>query len=156
LALNAGTMAMEKDPLLIQGRSAVDDRGAVGFVNEFSFEGVKRFYTVANHSRGFVRAWHGHKREGKFCTAVRGSLLVCCVLIDDWDNPSANLKIHRFVLSEHNPAVLKIPPGHANGFMSLTDDAKIMFFSTSTLEESAGDDIRYPARRWDPWRVEER
>jgi dTDP-4-dehydrorhamnose 3,5-epimerase len=40
--------------------------------------------------------------------------------------------------------------------MSLTVDAKIMFFSTSTLEESMKDDIRFPARRWDPWHVEER
>jgi hypothetical protein len=31
-----------------------------------------------------------------------------------------------------------------------------MFFSTSTLEESLRDDIRFPARYWDPWQVEER
>ena len=31
-----------------------------------------------------------------------------------------------------------------------------MFFSTSTLDESLGDDIRFPARYWDPWQVDER
>jgi dTDP-4-dehydrorhamnose 3,5-epimerase len=40
--------------------------------------------------------------------------------------------------------------------MSLTADAKLMFFSTSTVEESRGDDYRYDARHWDPWQVEER
>ncbi len=40
--------------------------------------------------------------------------------------------------------------------MSLTDDAKIIFFSTTTLEESQGDDYRFDARLWDCWRVEER
>ena len=30
-------------PTLIEGGLAVDDRGEVRFVNEFNFEGVKRF-----------------------------------------------------------------------------------------------------------------
>lgn len=141
---------------LIQGRAAVDDRGAVGFVNDFDFSGVKRFYSVENHRQGFVRAWHGHKRESKHCTVVQGAMLVCCIDIDDWANPSLDLPVHRYVLSERNPAVLSIPAGHVNGFMSLTANAKIIFFSTATLQESEQDDIRFPARRWDPWRVEER
>lgn len=144
------------EPKLIKGASAVDDRGAVGFVNDFNFSGVKRFYSVTNHSRGFVRAWHGHKHEAKYCTVVAGAMLVCCIEIDNWDNPSGNLPINRFVLSAESPSVLAVPAGYVNGFMSLTEGAKIMFFSTSTLEESLKDDIRFPARRWDPWRVEER
>jgi dTDP-4-dehydrorhamnose 3,5-epimerase-like enzyme len=147
---------MDKEPRLIPGRSAIDDRGFVGFVNDFNFAGVKRFYTVTNHRAGFVRAWHGHKHENKYCIAVTGALLVCCIRIDNWDNPSPDLPIQRFVLSEESPGVLYVPAGYVNGFMSLSDKAKIQFFSTSTLEESQKDDIRFPARQWDPWRVEER
>jgi dTDP-4-dehydrorhamnose 3,5-epimerase len=147
---------MADNPILTRGQCAVDDRGTVSFVNDFKFTDVKRFYTVSNHRAGFVRAWHGHKHEAKYCTAVKGNLVVCCIQIDDWDKPSANLPIQRFVLSEHTPAVLHVPPGYVNGFMSLTEAAKIMFFSTSTLEESMKDDIRFPSRQWDPWRVEER
>lgn len=147
---------MPDTPELMKGQCAVDDRGTVSFVNDFAFAGVKRFYTVTNHRTGFVRAWHGHKHEAKFCTAVHGALLVCCIRIDDWDNPSADLPINRFVLSEHTPGVLHVPAGYVNGFMSLTDNAKITFFSTSTLSDSLKDDIRFPAFRWDPWRVEER
>jgi dTDP-4-dehydrorhamnose 3,5-epimerase len=40
--------------------------------------------------------------------------------------------------------------------MSLTGDAKLMFFSTSTVEESREDDVRFDARYWDAWSVEER
>ena len=40
--------------------------------------------------------------------------------------------------------------------MSLTTDLKLMFFSTSRLEESQGDDFRYDARYWDIWQVVER
>ena len=51
-----------EEPQLIAGGLAVDDRGAVGFVNEFDFAGVQRFYTVKNHRAGMVRAWHAHRR----------------------------------------------------------------------------------------------
>ncbi len=143
-------------PELLRGGLAVDDRGEVGFVNDFDFGDVKRFYTVSNHEAGFVRAWHGHRNEAKYVLAVAGAALVCCVEIDDWDDPSPGLEPQRFVLSERSPAVLRVPAGYVNGFMTLTPGAKLMFFSTSTLEESLGDDIRFPARYWDPWHVEER
>jgi len=152
----SGVAPSESAAKLIKGGLAVDDRGEVGFVNDFDFTGVKRFYTVGNHRAGFIRAWHGHRREAKYATVVAGSMLVCCVRIDDWDNPSPHLPVQRFVLSDRTPAVLHIPAGCANGFMSLTEGAKIVFFSTSTLQESLGDDIRFPARTWDPWTIEER
>jgi dTDP-4-dehydrorhamnose 3,5-epimerase len=145
-----------ESPRLIDGGLAVDDRGFVAFVNGFDFAGVKRFYTVGNHRAGFVRAWHAHRREAKYVTLVRGAAIIGAVTIDDWTTPDRNATVHRYVMSAHRPSVLYVPAGHANGFMSLTEDATLMFFSTSTLEESRGDDVRYDARYWDPWTVEER
>ena len=146
----------EAGPILIEGAMASDDRGTVAFVNGFDFAPVRRFYVVRNHERGFVRAWHAHRRERKFVTVVDGAALVCCVRIDDWDSPSPDLPVSRFVLSAAEPSVLEIPSGYANGFMSLTEEAAVLFFSSSTLEESRGDDVRFPARLWDPWLIEER
>jgi len=143
-------------PQLIKGGIAVDDRGAVSFVNDFTFSGIKRFYLVENHSRNFVRAWHGHKMEEKYVLVTKGTAIVAAVKIDDWEKPSKDQTVHKFVLSEKSPEILHIPNGYANGFMSLTDDVKIMFFSTASLAESAKDDYRYNARYWDPWKVEER
>jgi dTDP-4-dehydrorhamnose 3,5-epimerase len=143
-------------PILYTGDLAVDDRGEVGFVNEFDFAGVKRFYTVKNHGALFVRAWHAHRREAKYVTVVEGAAIVGAVRIDNWEKPSRDLPAERFVLSAHKPAVLYIPPGYANGFMSLTQDLKLMFFSTASLEESRGDDFRYDSRYWDVWQVAER
>jgi dTDP-4-dehydrorhamnose 3,5-epimerase len=147
---------MNDEVRLIRGGLATDDRGEVGFVNEFDFADVKRFYMVSNHRQGFIRAWHAHRIEGKYVLVVKGAAMVCGVKIDDWDQPSRDLQIHRYVLSERLPSALYLPPGYANGFMSLTDNAKLLFFSTATLEDSLGDDIRYDARYWDPWTVEER
>jgi len=143
-------------PRLLAGNLAVDDRGQVAFVNDFSFDGVKRFYVVSNHRQGFIRAWHAHRREAKYVTAVQGAAIVGAVAIDNWESPSRDSQVHRFVLSATKPSVLFIPAGYANGFMSLTADAKLAFFSTSTLEESHGDDIRYDSRYWDIWSVVER
>jgi len=144
------------EPEFIEGGIGIDDRGEVGFVNGFNFTGVRRFYTVRNHRLAFIRAWHAHHRESKYVTVVQGSAIVGAVKIDDWDNPSRDLKVNRFVLSAGKPSVLFIPNGYANGFMNLTEDAILVFFSTSTLEESKGDDIRYDAYYWNPWQIIER
>jgi dTDP-4-dehydrorhamnose 3,5-epimerase len=143
-------------PRLIEGGLSVDDRGSVSFVNDFGFAGVKRFYMVTNHRAGFVRAWHAHRHEAKYVMVARGAALVGAVKVDDWETPDRASEVHRYVLSAHKPSVLHIPAGYANGFMSLTEDATLMFFSTSTVEESRNDDVRYDARHWDIWNVVER
>lgn len=147
---------LSKEPLHFQGNLAVDDRGEVGFVNEFDFTGVKRFYSVYNHKQGFVRAWHAHKNEAKYVTVTSGAALVGAVAVDNWDKPSPTAPVARFVLAANKPSVLFIPAGYANGFMSLSPETRMMFFSTSTLEQSRGDDIRYDARLWDIWNIVER
>ena len=129
---------------LINGGLSVDDRGSVRFVNDFNFDGVKRFYQVENHSKGFIRAWHGHKKEGKYVYVVNGSALIGVVNMDSEE-------INKFVLSSQTPKVLWIPPGHYNGFKSLEENTKILFFSTSTIEESLGDDIRESHDKWNIW-----
>ena len=134
----------------------MDDRGSVAFVNGADLSGFVRFYLVRNHARNFVRAWHGHQRERKLVTVVAGAALVCCVQVDDWDAPSHDLEIHRFVLSADRPAVLSIPAGFANGSMSLTDGTVICYFSDTAIEDAGADDFRFPARIWDPWHVVER
>ena len=144
------------EPRLISGGRFVDDRGTLSVVNEFDLAGVNRFYIVENHRDGFVRAWHGHQREAKYVMVVSGAAIVAAVAVDDWDSPSPDLPIHRFVLSADSPAILHVPAGYANGFKTLRPDTRIIFFSTATLEESATDDIRFEAHFWNPWDVVER
>ena len=141
---------------LIEGGLAVDDRGSVSFINDFNFAGIKRFYAVTNHRAGFVRAWHAHRREAKYVTVLQGSAVVGAIKIDNWDKPSKTLQPERFVLSSAKPSALYVPAGYANGFMSLTDHTVMVFYSTATVEESRGDDVRFDARYWDVWQVVER
>jgi dTDP-4-dehydrorhamnose 3,5-epimerase-like enzyme len=148
--------ASHSEPVLLRGGLSVDDRGELGFVNDFCFEGVKRFYTVANHRAGFVRAWHGHRKEAKYVTVVQGAALIGAAPLGDASHPSRETPVKRYILSANQPSVLFIPPGYFNGFMSLTIDTKLMFFSTATLEESLDDDIRLEAHFWNIWNIEER
>lgn len=141
---------------IIEGGVSVDDRGLISYVNGFHFEDVRRFYIVQNHNSPFIRAWHAHKNEAKYIYVISGSALVGAVEIDDWDAPSKDLIVHQYILSEKKPSVLFIPKGYANGFMSLTNDLKVIFFSTSSLAESVEDDYRYDSHYWDIWNIVER
>lgn len=141
---------------LIQGNAVTDDRGSVSFVNDFNFVGVKRFYSVINHRPQFVRAWHAHKKEAKFVSVIQGAAILGAVKIDSWENPSIDLEVSKYVLSERAPSILYIPPGYANGFMTLVENTRLIFYSTSTLVESIGDDYRYDSKLWDIWNITER
>ena len=147
---------MRDEPELIDGGIAIDDRGQLIFANDFRLDEYKRFYLIKNHKDQFVRAWHGHKLEAKAIIVVEGAAVVGAVKVDNWDSPSKDLVPHRIVLSSKKPAVFLIPSGFANGIMSLTADTVIAVFSSSTVEDSRGDDYRFPSRLWDIWSVEER
>jgi dTDP-4-dehydrorhamnose 3,5-epimerase len=147
---------MKEEIRLLEGGLAVDDRGQLQFCNALDLKSVRRFYIVSNHQPQFVRAWHGHQREAKYVFAISGAAIVAAVPVEDWAHPDKNAKVQRFVLSEKKPAMLYIPAGYANGFKTLLPDTRLMFLSTSTLEESMKDDIRFAADTWNPWNIEER
>lgn len=141
---------------IIKGDISIDDRGSVSFINEFNFDNIKRAYIVENYNQGFIRAWHGHKNEEKYVQVISGSALIAGVKIDNWDKPSLDLEVHKFVLSEFKPSILYIPRGYANGFKTLSVGSKLIFYSTSTLEDSINDDFRFKFDLWNPWDVEYR
>ena len=129
---------------IFNGGIAVDDRGSVSFVNDFDFKGVKRFYMVQNHEKGFVRAWHGHKKESKYILVTRGTIRLILV------NMETEIQ-EEYILSDKKPQILFIPAGYYNGFQTLADDTQVMFFSTTTLEESKDDDYREKWNKFNEW-----
>ena len=143
-------------PVLIEGGLSVDDRGSVSFANDCDLSPFRRFYLVSNHQANQVRAWHAHQREAKAVMVISGAAIVAAVRVDDWFCPStlpSLTKIHRHVLSASKPAALLIPPGYANGFKTLTEGARLLWFSTATVEESKADDYRWAWNYWNPWGV---
>jgi dTDP-4-dehydrorhamnose 3,5-epimerase len=141
-----------------QGDIAVDDRGSLRFVNDFDFADVKRFYQVENHDDDTVRAFHGHMKEAKYVYVASGSIILCLAPLNEKNELEKNSKVERLVLSAAKPKVVYVPAGYVNGFRALEKNTKIIFFSTTTLQESLGDDYRFPYDFFgeEIWEVENR
>lgn len=144
---------MSDKPILINGGIHKDDRGIIRFINDFNLEDIKRFYCIQNKSEEIVRAWQAHKIECKYFFVVSGAFTVCSVKIDNWDNPSHNLVIHRFKLTEHESNILYIPAGFANGFKANQPNSKMIIYSNKTLDESENDDFRFDKNNWIDWSI---
>lgn len=133
---------------LITGNTHIDERGTIRFVNDFNFEGVKRFYAISHPDSEIIRAWQAHKLETKYFFVTKGSFLINWIEIDDWKQPSKDLQVNSYNLSVQHSEILKVEPGYANGFKALEPDSTLIIYSNLSLEQSIADDYRYPADYW--------
>jgi dTDP-4-dehydrorhamnose 3,5-epimerase len=140
-------------PGIIAGGIFTDQRGTISFVNDFTLDETKRFYTIQPADLNPVRAWQGHKKEEKWFYVVSGCFKVITVKIDNWEAPSDQCEIHEFDLRADTPAILHIPGGYANGFKALQPDSQVIIFSNFAVQQSAGDDYRYDQNRWFNWEI---
>ena len=158
-----------EQPKLILGEVHCDDRGTLSVVNDFAeFEKMKRFYQIKNVSKDVVRAFHGHFYEEKYIYVTNGSAKIFCAKMKEHcpaQTPKGSMKkvygLHEkeeFILTDKLPSILHIPKGYANGFKALEENTTIIFFSTSTLEESKNDDIRFDWNHFgeDIWNTQNR
>ena len=132
-----------EDPLLIKGDEFIDERGSLSFVNDFTFDYVKRFYIIKHTSSNIIRAWQAHKSEMKFFYVLHGEFIVNLVKIDNWKNPSKENEVISYRLSKRNNSILVIPKGYANGFINTEKNSELLVFSSASLEESLKDDYRF-------------
>ncbi len=133
---------------LIDGGQHTDARGTVSFVNEFDFRGVDRFYWVMAGEANVMRGWVGHRREQKWFTVVQGEVLIAVVRPDDWERPSRDLPVTRYLLSAARPQVLHVPAGYATGSVNLNQKAVLMIFSSGKIEDARADDFRFMTEQW--------
>lgn len=142
---------MKEEPVLLKGDLFVDERGTLTFVNDFRFNDVERFYIVSNHSKNIIRAWQGHKVERKYFYALNGVFIIFLVKIDDWEKPSLDLEVKKFVLTEKKSQILIVPQGYANGIIALEKNSKLLVFSSQKLEDAKKDDYRFKKEYWVDW-----
>ena len=139
---------MEDNPCLIQGGSYRDDRGSLDFVNDFDLSPIKRIYFTTNQNNSVFRGWQGHKIEKRWFFCVKGSFRIDLVKVDNWENPSENLEIISYTLSDVDPEVLYVPNGYVNGFVSLQEGSKLMLMSDYKLGSLADDEVRFELNKW--------
>jgi len=142
------------EPYVIDIEAYDDDRGfLIPLTNELSPNAIRRVYVVGNFARGTIRGFHLHHRETKMFYIIKGAAKFVAI---DIENPE---RICTFIISERKPKIVVIPPGYANGWMSLTDDTLLVSMSSRTYKEVVRDkdDIRFNPYKWgDVWRIDPR
>lgn len=128
-----------------------DERGKLYFFNDFNLNEVKRMYQIENKDTSIIRAWQAHKIDRKWFYVLEGAFELVLVKLDDFENPSKNLNVEKFIISSDEKKIIEVPGGFANGFRALQENSKILVFSDKTLEESKNDDFRFDKNLWYNW-----
>lgn len=142
---------MGKKPMLISGGSFEDERGRLDFINDFNAEEIKRIYFTTHPETSTIRAWQGHKVESRWFICVQGSFQIKIIKIDDWENPSEDLKVHSYQLDSGKPKVLFVPEGCVNGFKAEEANSKLMIMSDYGMNEIEDDQVRFDKEKWNQW-----
>lgn len=145
-------------PFAYESKVSIDDRGI--FVpwlqNTDQLEyapglKIKRIYYVYNHEAGIVRGFHFHEKEWKIFTICSGAAKFVAL---DPKNPTEKFT---FVSSSRKQNVIVIPPGFANGWVSLESNTVLICGSTASFDESINDDKRRdPYEFGDVWGIKPR
>ena len=73
------------------------------------------------------------------------------VKIDNWENPSPDLKPEIFELSEEKSEILCIPPGYANCLKTSIPGSVLLVFSSKVMPDALEDSWRSPNTMWVDW-----
>ena len=134
------------NPKIIKGGRHTDSRGALFYNNDFDVSSIKRMYVIQNENIDFIRGWQGHKIEQRWFSVIKGSFRIQLIAIDDWSNPSKDLKTFNFVIHSEELDVLHVPSGYVSSIQSLKEEAKLLVMSDyllGTIQDEYRFDIEY-------------
>ncbi|MDP2726221.1 MAG: dTDP-4-dehydrorhamnose 3,5-epimerase family protein [Dehalococcoidia bacterium] len=108
------------------------------------FEHFGQSYVALNYP-GVVRAWHYHRQQTDHFVAIKGMVKVA--LYDAREGSPTHGEVQEFFLGDHNPTLLKIPPGVYHGYKTIgTEPSLLVNFPTRTYNRASPDEYRVP---WD-------
>jgi len=139
--------------LLIRGRETViegvaaraarvlpDERGRLGEIMRADdpwFEKFGQVYFTTTFP-GVVKAWHYHKKQTDHFYCLRGTVKLG--LFDGREDSKTSGEVNEIYLSEHRPALVRIPPGVYHGWMCVSDIESIVVNLTSECYNYADPD----------------
>lgn len=135
-------MTNNQSPITIGNRHQ-DGRGIITFNNEFDASKIKRIYTIENHSTEFIRGWQGHKIEQRWFACMKGKFEISVVKVDDFEHPSRDLEISKFIVNDNQLDYLHIPSGCITAIKSLESESKLLVLADFALGE-VQDEYRFP------------
>ena len=139
------------DVKVIDGEIFRDQRGQISSLNAFRFPGVDRFYFIHHPDTSVIRGWHGHQHEKKWFYCVKGAFTIGLAEIDNWENPSPDLKAQKYHLTEEESKIICVPEGYANCIKASIPGSILLVFSGKTLPEAYSDSWRYDSKLWITW-----
>jgi dTDP-4-dehydrorhamnose 3,5-epimerase-like enzyme len=120
-------------PRIINGGSHSDTRGTVRFNNSFDATAVKRIYLIENNEPTFVRGWQGHRIEQRWFSVLKGCFKIELIAIDNWENPSKDLKSLSFIVHAETLDLLHVPQGYVSSIQALEEGAKLLVMADYLL-----------------------
>lgn len=129
-------------PQYLEGKNHQDERGIITYNNDFDASQVKRIYTIENHSSDFIRGWQGHQVEQRWFACMKGSFYIFVMKVDDFTNPSRDLTIQKYLLTDDALTYLHIPSGCITAIQAKTDGSKLLVLADYGLGE-INDEYRY-------------
>ena len=126
-------------------KMAVDERGRLMEIlrsddNEFIKFG--QVYITTNNP-GVVKAWHLHKVQIDYVACVKGTIKLA--IHDPRDGSPTRGQTDEFIIGEHNPVLVVIPPGVYHGWMNIGDTESIVVNApTEVYNYDKPDEFRLP------------
>lgn len=133
---------MTNNQLQITGSRHQDKRGIITYNNDFDASKIKRIYTIENTSTEFIRGWQGHKVEQRWFASMKGSFEISVIKVDDFENPSKDLTIQKYLLTEEVLTYLHVPSGYITAIQSKEKGSKLLVLADYGLGEIS-DEYRY-------------
>jgi len=120
-----------------------DERGRVMEILRADDEIYQKFgqvyYTTAYPQ--VVKAWHMHKKQTDFLTAISG--MAKLALYDGREGSPTRGEVNEFYIGEHNPLLVRIPPGVYHGFKCVSDhEVIIVNCPTESYNHESPDEYR--------------
>lgn len=129
--------------MLLDGKKHQDERGIITFNNEFDASQVKRIYTIENSSTDYIRGWQGHKIEQRWFACMKGSFEISVVKVNDFEKPSKELTISKYLLTDDILTYLHVPAGFMTAIQSKEYNSKLLVLSDYSFGEIT-DEYRLP------------
>jgi dTDP-4-dehydrorhamnose 3,5-epimerase len=136
--------------VVVEPRRFRDERGffmETYHESEFRAAGIGEPFVQDNHSRsskGVLRGLHfqvGQKAQGKLVRAVAGA--IWDVAVDIRPASSTYGSWWGIELSADNALMLYLPPGFAHGFLTLSEEAQVIYKCTAEYDKASEAGIRW-------------
>jgi dTDP-4-dehydrorhamnose 3,5-epimerase len=137
--------------VIIESPPAVDDRGTFSRLfcaEEFQAHSLPPTFVqsglVHNKARGTLRGMHfqrAPKAEGKLVRCIRGGIYD--VIVDLRPSSPTLRRWFALELTGAGTRALYVPPGFAHGYLTLTDEAEILYQMTESYAAELADGVRW-------------